>query len=284
MPGRATISKRVFACLTSVRDSRTLRAADPVKEWIYDVVVSVGANLVRVLERVIANASIIGNSPFFDPSEFAWARSLESAAPLIRKELLTILPRHAELPNFQEISRDQESLSQDDGWKTFFFYAYGVRADGNCRRCPATTRVVESLPGMKTAFFSILAPGKHIPAHRRPYKGVIRAHLGLVIPEPKERCRIQVGGQFAYWEEGKVMIFDGSYVHEVWNDTTGVRVVLFLDIVRPLRFPVNLLNRLILALIAWSPFVRDAEANYKRWEKEFDRPVPSPEISGGNQK
>jgi aspartyl/asparaginyl beta-hydroxylase (cupin superfamily) len=256
-----------------------LRAAELVKEWIDDVVVSVGANLVRALERVIANASIIGNSPFFDSSEFAWARSLESAASLIRKELLTILPRQAELPNFQEISGDQQRLSQDDGWKTFFFYAYGVRADENCRRCPATTRVVESLPGMKTAFFSILAPGKHIPAHRGRYKGVIRAHLGLVIPEPKERCRIQVADQFAYWEEGRVLIFDDSYVHEVWNDTTGVRVVLFLDIVRPLRFPVNLLNRLILALIAWSPFIRDAEANYKRWEKGFDRPVSSAQNS-----
>jgi beta-hydroxylase len=244
-----------------------------VKDWIYDAVVSVGANLVRALEQVIAKASTIDNSPFFDSSEFAWARSLESATPLIRKELLAILPLQSQWPNFQEISRDQKSVSRDDGWNSFFFYGYGVRADGNCHRCPATARVVESLPGMKTAFFSILAPGKHIPAHRGPYKGVIRAHLGLVIPKPKERCRIQVADQFAYWEEGKVMIFDDSYVHEVWNDTTGVRVVLFLDIVRPLRFPVNLLNRLILALIAWSPFIRDAEANYKRWEKEFDRPV-----------
>jgi aspartyl/asparaginyl beta-hydroxylase (cupin superfamily) len=269
--------------LTSVRDFRTFRAAEPVKEWIYEIVVSVGANLVRALERVIANASIIGNSPFFDASEFAWARSLESAAPLIRKELLNILPRQSALPSFQEISRDQKSLSRDDGWKTFFFYAYGVRVDGNCRHCPATTRVVESLPGMKTAFFSILAPRKHIPAHRRPYKGVLRAQLGLVVPEPKERCRIRVADQFGYWEEDKVMIFDDSYVHEVWNDTTGVRVVLFLDIVRPLRFPVNLLNRLILALIAWSPFIRDAEANYKRWEKEFDRPVSSAQDSVRSQ-
>jgi beta-hydroxylase len=104
---------------------------------------------------------------------------------------------------------------------------------------------------------------------------VIRAHLGLVIPEPREQCRIQVGSEFAHWEEGKVMVFDDGYPHQVWNDTEGTRVVLFLDIVRPLRFPVNLLNALILRLIAWSPFIKDAEANYKRWEKEFDRPAPA---------
>jgi beta-hydroxylase len=226
-------------------------------------------------------ASKIGTTPFLEPSEFAWVGTLEANAPAIRRELDTILPRRAELLNFQDISRDQLHLSADDGWKTLFFYAYGVRADGNCRRCPDTARVIESIPGMKTAFFSILAPGKHIPPHRGPYRGVIRAHLGLLVPEPREKCRIQVHDQFAHWEEGKVMVFDDGYIHQVWNDTDGVRVVLFLDIVRPLRFPVNLFNALILKLIAWSPFIRDAEANYKRWEREFDRPAPPPPIAVG---
>ena len=34
---------------------------------------------------------------------------------------------------------------------------------------------------MMTAFFSILAPGKHIPPHRGPYKGLLRYHLGLQV-------------------------------------------------------------------------------------------------------
>jgi len=244
--------------------------------WIYEKSVTVGAFLVRSLERMIARASLIGNPPFFASSQFQWVKQLEDNWPAIRREVDAILPRRAELPNFQDISRDQAFLSQDDGWKTFFFYAYGIRADGNCARCPETTRVIESIPGMKTAFFSILSPGKHIPLHRGPYKGVIRAHLGLLVPEPKEQCRIQVGPEFAHWEEGKVMVFDDSYPHQVWNDTKGVRVVLFLDIVRPLRFPMNVLNAGILKLIAWSPFIKDAETNYKRWEKEFDRPAPPP--------
>ncbi|HTS90224.1 MAG TPA: aspartyl/asparaginyl beta-hydroxylase domain-containing protein [Gemmatimonadales bacterium] len=244
--------------------------------WIYEKSVTVGAFLVRSLERMIARASLIGNPPFFVSSQFQWVKQLEDNWPAIRREVDAILPRRAELPNFQDISRDQAFLSQDDGWKTFFFYAYGIRADGNCARCPETTRVIESIPGMKTAFFSILSPGKHIPLHRGPYKGVIRAHLGLLVPEPKEQCRIQVGPEFAHWEEGKVMVFDDSYPHQVWNDTKGVRVVLFLDIVRPLRFPMNVLNAGILKLIAWSPFIKDAETNYKRWEKEFDRPAPPP--------
>lgn len=250
-----------------------------MRQMISELVVTVGARMVRGLERILAWGSTVGNPPFFDPARFDWTRTLEENAPAIRKELDALLPRQAQLPNFQDISRDQRHLTQDDGWKTFFFYAYGRRGDGNCSRCPVTTRVIESIPGMKTAFFSILAPGKHIPPHRGPYKGVIRAHLGLLVPEPRERCRIQVHDQVAHWEEGKVMVFDDTYVHQVWNDTDGVRVVLFLDIVRPLRFPINLLNGLILRLIAWSPFVRDAEANYKRWEREFDRPATTPSMA-----
>lgn len=244
-----------------------------MNQEIYDFSVRVGAKLVRSLERLLARASLIPNTPFLDPSQFPWVRTLEDNWATIRVELDAIMPRQSELPNFQDISRDQKDISKDDGWKTFFFYAYGMKAEGNCRRCPETMRVLQSLPGMKSAFFSILAPGKHIPLHRGPYRGVIRAHLGLLVPEPREQCRIQVGPEFAHWDEGKVMVFDDGYPHQVWNDTDGTRVVLFLDIVRPLRFPVNLLNAFILRLIAWSPFIKDAEANYKRWEKEFDRPT-----------
>ena len=155
--------------------------------------------------------------------------------------------------------------------KTFFFYAYGFQAPQICVRCPETTRILAQIPGMKTAFFSILSPGKHIPRHRGPYKGVIRYHLGLIVPEPKERCRIQVGDEIRHWEEGRSLIFDDTYPHQVWNDTDGLRAVLFVDFVRPLRFPANVLNGIILKLIAWSPFVQDGVANYKRWEATFDR-------------
>jgi len=187
----------------------------------------------------------------------------------MRQELEVVLERRDELPSFHEISRGQSRIS-DDRWKTFFLYAYGFKADGNCRRCPETTRIVEAIPGMKTAFFSILAPGKHIPAHRGPYRGVIRYHLGLRVPEPRDHCRIRVGDEIRHWEEGKSLVFDDTYEHEVRNDTPGTRVVLFVDFVRPLRFPASSLNRLLLKLIGWSPYVQDGVENYKRWERRFD--------------
>ena len=93
-----------------------------------------------------------------------------------------MLERRDALPNFQDISTDQATITDDDRWKTYFLYGFGFRSDANCARCPETARLVAAVPGMQTAMFSILAPGKHIPEHNGPYKGVIRYHLGIKVP------------------------------------------------------------------------------------------------------
>jgi len=225
----------------------------------------VGRKLLRSVDRFIVRHSLVGNPAFFDPADFAWTRELEANWAMVRAELDEILRERDALPNFQDISEDQKRLSQDDQWKTFFLYGYGYKMKENCERCPETTGLVEGVPGMKTAFFSILAPGKHIPAHRGPYKGMMRYHLALRVPEPRERCRIRVGQEVAHWEEGKSLLFDDTYDHEVWNDTDGVRVVLFLDVERPMRFPASLVNRMAFTLIRLSPYVQRARRNQKRW-------------------
>jgi beta-hydroxylase len=122
---------------------------------------------------------------------------------------------------------------------------------------------------MTTAMFSILSPRKHILDHRGPYKGVLRYHLGLIVPREPEACRIRVGEDIRHWEAGKSMIFDDTFNHEVWNDTDETRVVLFLDVLRPLPFPESAINRLIIKAISFSPFVLDAKRNQEAWERRF---------------
>jgi beta-hydroxylase len=160
-------------------------------------------------------------------------------------------------------------------------YGYGIKAVGNCRRCPETTKLLKKMPGMKTAFFSILAPGKHLPPHPGPYKGVLRLHLGLLIPEPADMCAIRVGSQIRHWQEGRVMIFDDTFEHEAWNRTDGLRVVLFVDFMRPMRFPANMLNAVMIWVIALSPLVLGAAGNYLRWEKRFEAVVNQGAPGGG---
>jgi ornithine lipid ester-linked acyl 2-hydroxylase len=102
-------------------------------------------------------------------------------------------------------------------------------------RGPETTQLVRGIPGLTTAMFSILAPGKRVPPHQGPHAGVLRYHLALQVPQPVDRCGIRVGTEVRHWAEGRSLIFDDTYEHEVWNDTGGTRVVPFVDFVRPLR-------------------------------------------------
>lgn len=195
---------------------------------------------------------------------------MEKAALAVRAELDQVLSHREDLPNFQDISIDQASISNDEGWKTFFFKAYGFRSEANCRRCPRTAELVDSVPGMVTAFFSILSPGKHLPPHRGPWRGVLRYHLALKVPEPASASGIRVGGEEAHWEEGKGLLFDDGYQHEAWNGADDVRVVLFCDVLRPLRSPGDQVNKALIKAIGWSPFIQDARSRHQAWERRVE--------------
>src|SRR5262249_21578453 len=135
--------------------------------------------------------------------------------------------------------------------------------------CPRTAALMVQIPGMKTAMFSILSPRKHILDHRGPYKGVLRYHLGLIVPREAQACRIRVGDDVRIWQEGKSLIFDDTFNHEVWNDTDETRVVLFVDVLRPRPQPESPINKLIVKAIGLSPCVLDAKRNQEAWERRF---------------
>ncbi len=231
--------------------------------------VALGLWVIKRIEQVLVRYSLVGDTPFLPSSAFDWVDLLEANWKTIRAELDQVLETPERIPNFQDISRDQANITRDDKWKSYFLYGYGYKMPENCNKCPETTRVIEAIPGMFTAFFSVLAPGKHIPRHRGPYRGLLRCHLALLVPEPREDCWIEVGDETTTWEEGRCVVFDDTYKHRVENNTDGVRVVLFLDVLRPLKFPGSLLNRVILQLIRLSPFIQDARRNQVAWEKRL---------------
>jgi beta-hydroxylase len=221
------------------------------------------------LRKAIARASLVGDHPIFDNSVFPWVPELEARAPAIRAELQEILRDREKLPAFHELTPEVTTITADRHWKTFVFMAYGLKSQRNLARCPATAAAIAGIPGLRTAFFSILEPGKRIPLHRGPYNGVLRLHLALVVPEPREQCWIEVDGQRHIWEEGRAVIFDDLYPHQVHNDTSGVRVVLFVDFERPCRRPMNWLNRLVLALVPMTSEIRRSKAKHEMWEKDY---------------
>ena len=247
---------------------KTIKLSQPQLREI--IVKKLGKNILWGLEKIISRYSLVEDTPFFESTRFNWTKTLEQNWQQIRNELDVVLQYTDELPRFQDISPDQSvNISKDSLWKTFFLYGYGVKMEQNCSYCPETTRIIEQIPGLKTAFFSILLPGKQIPEHRGPYKGVLRCHLALKVPQARERCGIRVDNEVRHWTEGKTLVFDDSYPHEAWNNTDETRVVLFLDIVRPMSFPASLLNRFLIFLIRKSPFIRDAERNQHQWDRRI---------------
>lgn len=221
------------------------------------------------LESAVARVSVLPDTPIYDSADFPWVRELAAQWRTIRAELDQVLVYRDAMPSFHEILKEVGTITHDDSWKTFFLQGAGMDCRENARRCPETMKLLAKIPGSSTAFFSILSPGKHIPAHRGAYNGVLRFHLGLLVPEPRERCRIRIGNEFRSWNEGEALIFDDSFNHEVWNDTAGWRVVLFVDFARPLRQPWHWLNRSLIGMGALAPFLREAGAKQKAWEKRF---------------
>jgi ornithine lipid ester-linked acyl 2-hydroxylase len=197
-----------------------------------------------------------GRKAFFDGDDFPWAAALESRSFAIRAEIEALLQERRSIPNFQDVSADQAALTEGDRWKTYFLYAGETRLERNCARCPETALAIAEIPGRQSAMFSILAPGMHIPAHKGLYKGLLRYHLGLIVPEPSGSCRIRIRNEVRSWEEGKSLIFDDTYRHEAWNDSREDRVVLFVDFIRPLPFPLSRLNELVVRRFGESSFIR----------------------------
>jgi beta-hydroxylase len=214
--------------------------------------------LLRPAEWLISNYSRDGRRTFFDTEDFPWIKGIEARAPEIRRELEQLLLRRDSIPNVQDIQGKQKYLTTGADWKTFVLYAYGGQVEENCRRCPNTARILKQIPGMKSALFSILAPGKHIPRHGGVYKGVLRYHLGLIVPQPETLCRIQVGPDVRSWGEGRSLVFDDRHPHEVWNDSTEYRTVLLVDFVRPLPLPIDLLNRAVIQIFSMTSFATDS--------------------------
>jgi aspartyl/asparaginyl beta-hydroxylase (cupin superfamily) len=165
---------------------------------------------------------------FYDPSEFEWVSPLEKAFPVIRDELLQVLKDDgAGFSGYMS-----EANRRLAGWNTFNFFFYGRKFEENCARCPRTTRILESLPRFERdhVMFSALNPHAHIPPHTGPMNGIIRGHLALVA---KPGSFIRVGNEQRTWEEGKVLVFDDSFEHEVWNHSDQVRIVLFMNFWHP---------------------------------------------------
>ncbi|MEB3200314.1 MAG: aspartyl/asparaginyl beta-hydroxylase domain-containing protein [Synechococcaceae cyanobacterium] len=156
---------------------------------------------------------------FYDPEQFPFTRRLRADWPLILQELQA-------LRGGDFVAWPEKYLYDGKGWDTFGLYALGVRIERNCRLCPRTADALARIPGLVSAGFSSLAPGTHIEPHTGYPDGLLRCHLGLIVPD---NCGLRVAQEVRPWREGDCLVFDDTAEHEAWNRSDRTRVVLLLD-------------------------------------------------------
>jgi len=232
-----------------------------------------GKRLIHSLGGFLGRQSLVGDTPFIDENYFPHLKVFADNWETIRDEVREILKFRDEIPFFQEVSRDQRKISRGQNWRTFILFGFGEKAEKNCRAAPETTRLLETVPNLQTAWFSILAPGYHIPAHVGVTKGILRTHVGLIIPKDYEKCRIRVADEVRPWREGEVFTFDDTYDHEVWNDTDEERVILLFDFDRPMRFWGRVLNQTFLSIMKLTAYYQEPKRNLVDIEARFEAAV-----------
>eukprot|EP01062_Namystynia_karyoxenos_P060742 TRINITY_DN5243_c0_g1_i1.p1 TRINITY_DN5243_c0_g1~~TRINITY_DN5243_c0_g1_i1.p1 ORF type:complete len:296 (+),score=89.21 TRINITY_DN5243_c0_g1_i1:101-988(+) len=235
-----------FSALAELDRAQKLRGpnsiGDPFHYWLKDPWLPI-LGAVNSLNRLSSRDV----TPALDPAYYFPNHSvLEANTPDIRREALRLVEHAAELKSFADV--DSARYSEIDSgrqWKVFILKWYGDWVRENCEWAPRTYEILRNMPEVKIAMFSILPPGVGIPLHCGPYCGSVRYHLGLVVPREGE-VFISVGGQRLSWEEGKGLLIDDTFQHYVVNNSTGYRVVLFMDVVRRVEWaPVQWVNNFI---------------------------------------
>ncbi len=244
-----------------------------IKQYRRKRVKNFGKWLIRKLESVLAKASLVDNKPFAETTEFPHLLEIEKNWEKIQEEAQKILLHREAIPLFQEVSSDQKKISTGTNWRTFFLYGFGIPFAKNSSQAPVTTRSIEHAENLQTAWFSILAPGYHIPHHRGVTKGILRYHLGLIIPKDYEKCRIRIADEVRPWRPGKGFVIDDTFDHEVWNDTDEERVILIVDFDRPMKWWGRLINNSFLALMRMTAYYQEPKKNMVAMEDRFEAAI-----------
>lgn len=241
---------------------------------------------------------LVGRRPSFpDVHEFPMVEEFEDAWPKVRAEVDRLL-EDVDIPPYVDVEPDQRNFwklfgrvlgkvapetNLDDRsilrWRTFVLRTYGRDVEANRERCPETAALLDRVPGLTGAMFSVLDPDVKLPLHFGLFLGALRLHLGVKIPEPGATA-IRVGGVERAWVEGEAFVFEHSRWHTAWNRGTQQRVILILDFERPMRWPwLGRLNHRVISALGEAQRTRSLVAHI---EELTMAPVPASSASSAD--
>jgi beta-hydroxylase len=226
-------------------------------------------------------AGVTPASPFIRDyhREYAGLAELEAAHGEIRYECEALLRIRHRLVNVENLAGKYTSGGiHAIAWKAFMFKSHRF-IESNCALAPRTAALLRNVPGLYTAFFSILEGGQYITPHWGYWKGFLRYHLAVIIPgnNADRSCWLRVNaspednaahdltrierGQKYYWKEGEGVMFDDTFLHDAKNESEAVRVVLWLDLRRKLPPLLNAINTAVLEIAHRAPAIAAVRKN-----------------------
>ncbi|XP_069587498.1 aspartyl/asparaginyl beta-hydroxylase isoform X4 [Ranitomeya imitator] len=158
-------------------------------------------------------------------------RAMEANWKVIRDEGLAVMDESKGL-----FLPEDENLREKGDWSQYTLWQQGRKNEKSCKAAPKTCALLERFPestGCRRGQikYSVMHPGTHVWPHTGPTNCRLRMHLGLVIP--RQGCKIRCANDTRSWEEGKVLIFDDSFEHEVWQDANSYRLIFIVDVWHP---------------------------------------------------
>ncbi|XP_039610507.1 aspartyl/asparaginyl beta-hydroxylase isoform X3 [Polypterus senegalus] len=187
-----------------------------------------------VWQRSLYNVNGLKAQPWWTAKDTGYTdlvKALERNWRMIRDEALAVMDSESGM-----FLPEDENLREKGEWGQFTLWQQGKQSANSCQRVPKTCTLMERFPeatGCKRGQikYSVMHPGTHVWPHTGPTNCRLRMHLGLVIP--KEGCRIRCANDTRFWEEGKVLIFDDSFEHEVWQNADSYRLIFIVDVWHP---------------------------------------------------
>uniref|UniRef100_A0A3Q2CVJ3 Un-named hu7910 n=1 Tax=Cyprinodon variegatus TaxID=28743 RepID=A0A3Q2CVJ3_CYPVA len=187
-----------------------------------------------VWQRSLYNVEGLKAQPWWTPQETGYTdlvKMLERNWRTIRDEALAVMDRGK-----GRFLPEEENLREKGEWGQYTLWQQGKRVGNACQGVPKTCALMDRFPEATSCKrgqikFSVMQPGTHVWPHTGPTNCRLRMHLGLVIPTPG--CRIRCTNQTREWEEGKVLIFDDSFEHEVWQEADSYRLIFIVDVWHP---------------------------------------------------
>ncbi len=192
---------------------------------------------------------------------FPRAEEFTSNWEVVREEVMQLIDDIQSVPRFHELMPEQYKLSAhgEKEWRMFILRAYGLDIRENMQRCPTLARLVRANDDIKSASVSFLAPGKKVPTHTGPFRGITRFYMGLQVPlneQGEPGVTLTIDNQAYKLGNGDALLWDDTYPHSVENNTDEWRIALLLDVYRanmpgPLRAFTNTIIGMAKISIKW---------------------------------